>query len=154
MKVMRIVVQFCSAALLLGAASSAVAAMPTTGKCGFVMNIPNPELNFGKDWGTNGPTNVTLDVLGEVDFAASTISFTPTRISWNNVSGGWSIDPQVGVSGTFTAAQSTLQAGESVLVFTFNGNQTMTFNALPTNSGKTILLQGVNKKVTGVCQME
>lgn len=146
-------------AVLLGFGTGAQAALPTSGKCGFVMNIPHPEINFNANWLTNGPQNVTLDVLGEIDFAAATVTFTPTNISWNNTSGGWSFDTPISRSGTWTAvATSTIAPGapanESTITMSFNGGGTFVFNTLPTNSNNTLLIQGTNKKITGVCQME
>lgn len=143
----------------------ALAAAPT-GTCGFLAS-----------WsGTNNASTLTagsftsMDVMGEMNFSTNTVSFSVTQLV--NTAGVYS-KRTVGGTSSFTLTGPNLTSGTAVnftatagtgdtakppadvYQMTFNpfGGGNVVFNILPVNSGNTILFQGTNDKLNGVCQM-
>lgn len=151
-------------------ASSAMAALPTSGTCGFIASIPNPAYNTATALAS---TVLYSDILGSIDFANKTISYNITTLyydgaNWKSGSVNGSSTYTVGTalsnpSGTYPISFSVSKTvsfstdATTGLPVTASGNVTVSvnpvLNLLPTNSGNTILIQGGNLKTTGVCQM-
>jgi hypothetical protein len=139
--------------------STSYAALPITGRCGFTFLIPNPDFNWHNPNLPIGTTKPT-DVLGEIDFATQRITFnltTATLVAVNATAGNtWTFSQSV-MSASFAnppPAPVTGMTNAFAIAFTPAGSFTTTLNLLPTNSGNTFLIQGVNRKFAGVCQME
>jgi hypothetical protein len=144
-------------------ASSAMAALPTSGTCGFITTLPHPEINFT----SSGPgTLVVSDILGTINFSTSTISYNATTFYFN---GSTWVYGSVDGSETYTVGSAlTYPSGAYPVTFTISGSNTFSvanvsatvtvnvseiLNLLPTNSGNTVLIQGGTAKTTGVCQL-
>ena len=149
------------AALLAAVSATCHAALPTTGKCAFTFLFPHPDFNFHNPNNIVGTTK-SVDALGEFDFAAQTVTFNLTTATLNAVSavnGNTWIFSQAAFSVSFANPAPTPLAGlpdafTMTFGFTQNGlRQTMILNLLPANSNNTFLIQGVNHKFSGVCQM-
>ena len=145
-------------ALLAGLSANSYAALPTSGKCAFTFLIPHPDFNWhnvNMPIGTTKPT----DVLGEFDFAAQTVTYnlTTAALSAVSVNGNTWIFTQAVFSASFANPSPTPLPGLTnafTITFTPIGGSTMVLNLLPSNSSNTFLIQGVNRKFAGVCQME
>jgi len=87
-------------------------------------------------------------VMAVINFDNSTINYNVTQMNWLSTATG-----QFGeVTGTtsFTTATGPI-TGSYTISFPV-GSRTLTLNLLPVNSGNTILVQGGNDKIDGVCQ--
>jgi len=151
------------AGILMASASSAMAALPTSGKCGFILTVPHPTLAWSV--GTKNAVRIS-DILGTIDFSSNTVSYNATTLTydgsaWQYGSTNGSVIYAIGnalanpagaypitfsVSGTDNVSAGNVTVGLSVSVST-------TLNLLPTNSSNTVLVQGADEKMTGVCQM-
>jgi hypothetical protein len=142
--------------LLFGLAMSAalstqaLAALPTTGTCGFVGNFSYP---FTYLYGNNPGNGWGLNWLGTINFSTSTITINVVFID--------PVPPlpprqsQQSYTATFTTSSGPI-TGASTITFSVNGGS-LALNLMPVNSGNTILVQGgpvfSDGGFTGVCQM-
>jgi len=142
------------AGALGGASESAVAiaALPTSGVCGFAVSIQYP---FVYIYGSSPGPGWGMNVLGTLDFGASKIS---ANFVLQNPIGPGTTESQVQVTAPFTAAAGPI-AGSTTISFTPSGGTPLTFNLLAVNGGNTLLMQGFNPTAgsqdggaAGVCQ--
>lgn len=152
------------AAVLAVSVSSAMAALPTSGTCGFIATFPHPE-DAGRTL-TGGVLRAS-DILGSIDFANHTISYNITMLSYNGsdvkygaVTGSKTYtigtaltEPSGAYPITFNVINQTISVSSDSGSADVTANVNATLNLLPTNSGNTILIQGGGSKITGVCQM-
>lgn len=149
---------FALAALI----APAMAALPTSGKCGFILSVPQPTVSFST--GTKNAIRIS-DILGSVDFAAKTLSYNATTLTYDG--SAWQYGYTSGTVPFTIGAALANPSGAYPITFTMSsvnnatsGNVTVglsvsvatTLNLLPTNGSNTVLIQGANEKMTGVCQ--
>lgn len=141
MKLRHRIASTVAAFIALGSiAGTAQAAL--SGSCGIVATIPHPFLS------PYSGLAVYLDVMAVINFDNSTINYNATQMNWASTATGQFSE----VSGTtsFTTATGPI-TGSYTISFPV-GSRTLTLNLLPVNSGSTILVQGGNDKIDGVCQ--
>lgn len=155
------------------ASSFALAALPTTGTCGFTISGSYPftgvQTSIPGTWSTVGTVTTftgnsasasgSLNMLGVVDFGSNTLTINSISQSAkgstapSNGTGAPSFtNTQSTVSATFTSAASSSVSGMYVLTLSTGG----VINVLPVNGGKTILFQQFTSNDMGgrigVCQ--
>ena len=163
---MRIISKSVKASLLLTVGvigtSGAMAALPTSGTCGFITNVSHPEVDFGN---SQKGTLVISDILGSIDFSKGTVSYNATTLY--NDGSEWQYGSVNGSTSYSTGSALSNPSGAYPITFTISGSNTFTvsnvsatvtvsqsetLNLFPTNSSNTLLIQGGNEKTTGVCQ--
>lgn len=140
-----------------------------TGTCGMLFATPHLFLNaYGSLKGSVSGSSMSgsyvsnavganqgpygVDVLAEIDFSNSTLSYNVMQVSFN-ASANESYSASSGsVPFTTTAGPAGLP-GSSTITFTPTGSPPMSLIILPVNSGNTILVQGTTDSTRGVCQM-
>ena len=136
-------VLFATPHLFLNAYGSMTGSVTSTGAMtgNYISNAVGPN---------QGPYGV--DVLAEINFSNSTVSYNVMQVSFN----GSGTKAYSAVSGsvpfTTTAGPGSL-AGSYTITFTPTGGQQISLTILPVNSGNTILIQGTTDASRGVCQM-
>lgn len=150
------------ASLFIGLTANSHAALPTSGTCAFTVLFPNSEFNWNNQNNAIGTTKL-VDALGELNFSTQTVTLnvnTATLNAVSAVSGNTWVFSQSVSSASFANPAPTPLTGlpdASTLTFSFvppSGiRQTVILNLLPANANNTFLIQGVNMKLGGVCQM-
>ena len=136
-------VLFATPHLFLNAYGSMTGSVTSTGAMtgNYISNAVGPN---------QGPYGV--DVLAEINFSNSTVSYNVMQVSFN-ASANESYSASSGsVPFTTTAGPAGLP-GSSTITFTPTGSPPMSLIILPVNSGNTILVQGTTDSTRGVCQM-
>jgi len=143
--------------------TNASAAAPT-GICGLEASIPRPDLDYVALANTGAIKN--MDVLAEINFTTSTINFSLTQFVFTAIP---PVKQNVGGSATFTmkgpgltnvtatgytvAGQNTpLPDAYQITFDPFGSGHPTVLNVLPVNSGNTYLIQGIEDRISGVCQ--
>jgi len=129
--------------------SDTKAATSLSGLCGMVVNIPRTFTIFGPN------TPLTIDAMAVINFDTQKIwvntttaiadsSYSPTapsRVTYASEQ-----------RGPFDFKLDTGPVPGSYTLTFIQPDTALPFNLLPVNSGNTILVQGQNNKLTGVCQ--
>jgi len=132
--------------------ASAIAPMPISGECGFVLSLQYP---FAYLFGSNPGTGYGMNMLGTINYSTKTIS--ANIVLQNPAAANTTTESQSAFSVPYTVSSGPV-AGSYTLTFTAAAN-TLTINLIPVNGGNTALLQffnptagGQNAGAAGVCQ--
>lgn len=129
--------------------------LPTKGTCGFLLNMSYPFVYLfndpGDGWG--------LDALGTIDFTTKTISVNIILQDHPDPPGANFTESQLVIASPFTTVPGPVP-GSFTMTFNLPDNSPFTFNLVPVNGGKTILMQGFNPtagsqdgSITGRCEV-
>ena len=129
--------------------SETKAATSLSGTCGFVINLQNTFTVIGPS------VPFTVDAMAVIDFNSNKIWMNITRATTDANYSGTSGSQANYTSESFDPIDFTLVTGPvpgSYNLTFASENISPPFILLPVNSGNTILVQGKNFKMTGVCQ--
>ncbi len=148
-KFLRAFVGFLIAGLF--SATSAYAALPTfpsSGTCAMLITKPVP-------YGATVPFNDTYNILAVLNFTSATAG----TISYNSVHANYTTagltigTPVSGTAVAFAVSAASAPSGAQTISFTLPaGAGTSTWNSVAVNGGNTLLIQGANEALSGVCQ--
>jgi hypothetical protein len=129
--------------------SETKAATSLSGTCGFVINLQNTFTVIGPS------VPFTVDAMAVIDFDSNKIWFNLTKATGDSNYSPTAPSNVNYASQAYDSVPFKLDAGPvpgSYMLSFYSENISLPFFLLPVNSGNTILMQGKDFKMTGVCQ--